>query len=468
MRPRNALIAACPWLSRDGASEALRDAGGDVEKAKRAVSAARRRCQETDGECDGRESSSKKTAAATSVGRSSSDDNAHDNAHDDAGSSQTQIGGDNNEKPPSSPLVRAPPRHAVSINNLSDRQYCCVWGVEVFEDGYRPDVARTLLASVARHVNPILRDRGWRVKRLIESASSQWIGLCTSNGRADADAASTNIQLNLRVRPDRRCTQFRTFHQILAVMLHEITHTSIGLEDIHPPAFYELLDEIKVEYRKKLAAGEHNLETDDYGCKGQFISSSGELASVASSASDILGNNGVNNLGLLGTEGSEGDCGASKKRRRHRGKWKKRNNKSSTGYTSNIPQKEKKRPLLKGSKMIDKRTRVGKASMVERENLTSRELAAKAALARFGNAGAASSAAKANASSAQAQEITFIDDGSSDDCEDGTKPPKNGKRDASAGDEDEESIDDDDEPIQEHNTGCGCRSCDWSKLFLLE
>ena len=47
----------------------------------------------------------------------------------------------------------------------------------------RPDVARTLLAAVARHVNPILRDRGWRVKRLIESASSSWIGLCTANGR---------------------------------------------------------------------------------------------------------------------------------------------------------------------------------------------------------------------------------------------------------------------------------------------
>ena len=47
----------------------------------------------------------------------------------------------------------------------------------------RPDVARTLLATVARHVNPILRDRGWRVKRLIESASSSWIGLCTANGR---------------------------------------------------------------------------------------------------------------------------------------------------------------------------------------------------------------------------------------------------------------------------------------------
>ena len=110
---------------------------------------------------------------------------------------------------------RVPPRHtSVPINNLSDRQCCCVWSVEVYEDGYRPDVARTLLANVARHVNPILRSRGWRVKRLIESSSPSWIGLCTSNGRSDADAASTNIQLNLRVRPDRKCTQFRSCRQI--------------------------------------------------------------------------------------------------------------------------------------------------------------------------------------------------------------------------------------------------------------
>ena len=72
--------------------------------------------------------------------------------------------------------ARVPPRHSTSINNLSDRQYCCVWSVEVYDDGYRPDVARVLLSTVARHVNPILRSRGWRVKRLIESASTKWIG----------------------------------------------------------------------------------------------------------------------------------------------------------------------------------------------------------------------------------------------------------------------------------------------------
>ena len=44
--------------------------------------------------------------------------------------------GDDKKRSASSPPKRAPPRHAVSINNLSDRQYCCVWSVEVYEDGY--------------------------------------------------------------------------------------------------------------------------------------------------------------------------------------------------------------------------------------------------------------------------------------------------------------------------------------------
>ena len=36
--------------------------------------------------------------------------------------------------------------------------------------------------------------------------------------------------------------------------------------------------------------------------------------------------------------------------------------------------------------MVDKRTKAGKAALTERDNLSARELAANAALARFGNA----------------------------------------------------------------------------------
>ena len=470
MRPRTALLAACPWLSRDEASDALRNANGNVERAIEAV-----------------------TPSAHAARQSQSSEEKRNNDNDerkignlDVATTSTTLS--SLQHPPLhhnlAVAPRVPPRHtSVPINNLSDRQYCCVWSVEVYEDGYRPDVARTLLANVARHVNPILRARGWRVKRLIESSSPSWIGLCTSNGRSDADAASTNIQLNLRVRPDRKCTQFRSFRQILSVMLHEITHTSIGLEDIHPPAFWELLDEIKVEYQTRLTDGEVDGETDMYGCDTSYISSSGEVASVAASASDIVGtSNGVfNNLNLLDKVGSEGDCGSSKTRRRRRhggGHARKKlgqgGSARSSGYSSNIP---KKRPLLKGSKMVDKRTKVGKAALSKRDNLSVRELASKAALARFGDAatttttttsvatasstniggGAAAAALYSTSSATAAVDILSSSDSSEHDDIIGLA---NSSNDTSDSDDD-----DDDSIINEHNAGCGCRSCEWSKLF---
>ena len=48
-------------------------------------------------------------------------------------------------------VARRAPSSCATVANLSDEQYCCVWGVEVFEDGWRPEVARALLAKVARH-----------------------------------------------------------------------------------------------------------------------------------------------------------------------------------------------------------------------------------------------------------------------------------------------------------------------------
>lgn len=197
VRPRNVLLASFPpnVITPEQASEALRKADGDIEEAKKHI-----QVELLSAKTD--EKAAKPAAATLQIAKPAT-------KH-------------------SSPAPRIPPATSVVVNNLSDRQYCCVWGVEVFQDGYRPEVARALLAQVARHVNPVLRERGWRVKRLMESASKSWIGCCTGNGRDDADAASVNIQLNLRVQPNRRCTVFRSFSQILSVMLHEITHTSIG------------------------------------------------------------------------------------------------------------------------------------------------------------------------------------------------------------------------------------------------
>lgn len=134
VRPRNVLMAWDNSLSADDASKILRQTKGDIEAAKIYIQRER----------------------ITKNGTSRSNNRSNNEKFTERKSEPPQI---------DSRAPRAPPHTIAKINNLSDRQYCCVWSVEVYEDGYRPDVARTLLATVARHVNPILRERGWRCKR---------------------------------------------------------------------------------------------------------------------------------------------------------------------------------------------------------------------------------------------------------------------------------------------------------------
>ena len=116
--------------------------------------------------------------------------------------------------------------------------------------------------------------------------------------------------------------------------------------------------------------------------------------------------------------------------------------------------------------MVDKRTKVGKAACVERETMTPRELAAKAALARFGE-GSMSRSATADSTAAAAPAGTFGNDICIDDS--------SGEEEGAAGsDKDRNTVrydssdseEDDDEVIMPHSEGCGCRSCDWSKMFF--
>ena len=50
--------------------------------------------------------------------------------------------------------------------------------------------------------------------------------------------------------------EFPPLRKVTVVMPQEIAHESIGSEDVHPLAFWELLGGMKAEYRAKLAAGE--------------------------------------------------------------------------------------------------------------------------------------------------------------------------------------------------------------------
>jgi len=423
VRPRNELIATFPHLTSEEASEALRKAGGDLGKAKQAIIAA----SSSSSAQQQQQQQSKKRGSAKAAAGTKTKKQARlppsEIADKPAAAAAAMVG-----KLPE----RLPPRAVASINNLSDRQYCCVWSVEVFQDAHRPDVARALLAAVARHVNPILRERGWRVKRLMESCSRSWIGLCTTNGRDDADAASVNIQLNLRVQPHKQCQQFRSFHQVLSVMLHEITHTSIGLEDIHPPAFWDLLEEIHQQYLEKLQNGEVAQETDDYGCNETVVTAQGEIKTIQEAARDTVDTTSSSSqLTVGGAPMEEGDCGAKKRRRwrRRRGRGNYRGGgKYSKGYQSNVP---KRRPLLKGARMVDGRTKAAKEAKRLQEKMTPQEMAARAALARLGGPN---------------QEAH--DDGSDD---------------SSSVDEGGEA-DDEEYNVAPHLVQCGCRSCLWERM----
>jgi len=217
-------------------------------------------------------------------------------------------------------------------------------------------------------------------------------------------------------------------------MLHEITHTSIGLEDIHPPAFYELLDEIRQQYYELLRAGEVDRETDEYGCQNLTVTPSGEVKTIQEAAREhhhTISNSNTNNDPSLGQIAAEGDCGVKRRRRRRRRQWRGNNNKYSKGYTSNVP---KRRPLLKGAKMLDGRTKAGREAKRQRAERTPRELAARAALARL-------------------EPKQVLDD----DEDDGNSSSRD---EASSCDEEEEP------QLAPHPPQCGCRGCVWESMLV--
>ena len=109
--------------------------------------------------------------------------------------------------------------------------------------------------------------------------------------------------------------------------------------------------------------------------------------------------------------------------------------------------------------MIDKRTKIGKATMAARENLSARELAARAALARFGTSASSTNAAS-SATAAAANE--------SEDEANSYHNNKKGDDISSSSDTEDDDDDSVDEVIKDHNTGCGCRTCNWTKMFNLD
>ena len=198
------------------------------------------------------------------------------------------------------------------------------------------------------------------MKRLMESVSKTAVGVCTTNGREDEDACSANIQLNVRVVPSLTCTTLRSFHSLMSVLIHEITHISIGLEDIHPPAFHDLMRENRRLYEQ---------------LKSEIVDTSNGSAIDK----EILHSDERIQNAAIELPEEQFACGVKKKYR-----------KKSVGVAKAVGMKaeeafigQKRKPLLNGAKMVDKRSKVAKEMLSKMESKTQRELAAAAAAARF-------------------------------------------------------------------------------------
>ena len=110
--------------------------------------------------------------------------------------------------------------HTMWISN----EYRNVWWVVPLDslghDGVRDAgsiaTARALLQRIKRHSDPVLRHYGWTVKHLKEHVGGPG-GMCYHDNQGTAD-----ISLQLRVRPDKQCSSFRSFGCLMGVMIHEM------------------------------------------------------------------------------------------------------------------------------------------------------------------------------------------------------------------------------------------------------
>ena len=221
--------------------------------------------------------------------------------------------------------------------------------------------AQRLLARLKKHSDPVLRHYGWTVKHLKEHVGGPG-GMCYHDNQGTAD-----ITLQLRQRPSKQCNAFRSFRQLMSVMIHEMTHISgLGIEDVHPPEFYEKNGEVWGVYKRLLADGvsivEGGQEGGGEGEGGDFGEGGGSVEGGCRSKRRLLGGGG-------------GGGGGGRKRSRASG---------GPSGSSGAGGGRKKPALGRKQKMIDKRTVEGKQLAAAQASRTPAEAARQAALARVG------------------------------------------------------------------------------------
>ena len=130
----------------------------------------------------------------------------------------------------------------------------CVHQVDHIKKLPDANKAAELLQEIKRHADPLLRARGWRVKKLYE------ICCCTSGGKnvgvggfcVPAGDGVTSHRIALRLRQPRS-HELHSFEHCMQVMLHEMSHIAHGN---HSAQFYQMMEEITKQYETYLAKGQ--------------------------------------------------------------------------------------------------------------------------------------------------------------------------------------------------------------------
>ncbi|KAJ4816510.1 zinc ion binding protein [Rhynchospora pubera] len=118
-----------------------------------------------------------------------------------------------------------------------------VWEIKALKKPGEEE-ARAMLDKIAKQVQPIMRRRKWRVKRLSEfyPTNPSLLGLNVNRG----------VEVKLRLRRPNREWDFFPFDQVLDTMLHELCHIAHGP---HNAQFYKLWDELRKECEELLSKG---------------------------------------------------------------------------------------------------------------------------------------------------------------------------------------------------------------------
>lgn len=212
---------------------------------------------------------------------------------------------------------------AADQHNIFDAEYNNVWtaGIKVLDDS-----SLAVMRRLKDECDPILRKHGWRVTELHEWTSGKCSGTCWPNGHGGG-----SIALVLR-----RGGELKPYRSILSVMLHEMTHIEMNSNN-HGPPFQALCAQLHREHAQL-----HGPTRFD--------------------------------------DSSDLPCGGVRTRR---GQRRYRPGTARRGFKVIPPSSQlaRKPPLKRGQKMIDGRTKEGKAAK-QAKNADPRAAAAAAALRR--------------------------------------------------------------------------------------